>query len=73
MGQMVKNTPTMRETWVQSLGWEDPLEEGMAAHSSIPGWKIAWTEVLGGIVHEVSKSWTQLKGLSRQPKLEIYV
>ena len=45
----------------------------MAAHSSIPGWKIAWTEVLGGIVHEVSKSWTQLKGLSRQPKLEIYV
>ena len=45
----------------------------MAAHSSIHGWKTAWTEALGGIVREVSKSWTQLKGLGRQPKLEIYV
>ena len=40
MAQMVKNPPTMQETWVQSLGWEDPLEEGMATHSSIFAWRI---------------------------------
>ena len=38
--QMVKNPPAMWETWVQSLGWEDPLEEGMATHSSILAWRI---------------------------------
>ena len=58
---MVKNPPAMRETWVQSLGWEDPLEEGMTTHSSILAWKIpmdrgAW----GAAVHGVTKSWTQL-------------
>ena len=37
---MVKNTPAMWETWVQSLGWEDPLEEGMATHSSVLAWRI---------------------------------
>ena len=42
--QMVKNRPAMRETWVQSLGWKEPLEEGMAAHSSTPAWRIPWTE-----------------------------
>ena len=41
---MVKNLPAMRETWVQSLGWEDPLEKGMATHSSILTWRIPWTE-----------------------------
>ena len=41
--QLVKNPPAMRETWVQSLGWEDPLEKGMATHSSILAWKIPWT------------------------------
>ena len=41
---MVKNLPAMWETWVQSLGWEDPLEEGMATHSSILAWRIPWTE-----------------------------
>ena len=45
---MVKNPPAMRETWVQSLGWEDPLEEGMATHSSILAWRIPWTEEPGG-------------------------
>ena len=39
MAQMVKNPPAMRETWVQSLGWEDPLEDGMATHSSILAWR----------------------------------
>ena len=43
MAQLVKNPPAMWETWVQSLGWEDPLEKGMAAHSSILAWKIPWT------------------------------
>ena len=38
MTQMVKNLPAMRETWVRSLGWEDPLEQGMATHSSILAW-----------------------------------
>jgi len=38
--QQVKNTPAMRETWVQSLGWEDPLEKGKATHSSILAWRI---------------------------------
>ena len=40
---MVKNLPAMQETWVQSLGPEDPLEKGMATHSSILAWKIPWT------------------------------
>ena len=43
MAQMVKNVPAMQETWVQSLGWEDPLEKGMATHS-IVAWRIPWTE-----------------------------
>ena len=47
MAQMVKNPPVMQETWVQSLGWEDPLEEGMATYSSILIWRITWTEASG--------------------------
>ena len=43
MAQLVKNPPTMRETWVRSLGWEDPLGKGMATHSSILAWRIPWT------------------------------
>ena len=45
----VKNLPVMRETWVRSLGWEDPLENGMAVHSSILAWRIPWTEEPGGL------------------------
>ena len=44
---MVKNPPAMQETRVQSLGWEDPLEKGMATHSSILAWRIPWTEEPG--------------------------
>ena len=47
---MVKNLPAMQETWVQSLGWEDPLEKGMATHSSILSWRIPWTEEPGGLL-----------------------
>ena len=44
VAQMVKNPPAMQETCVRFLGWEDPLEEGMATHSSIPAWEIPWTK-----------------------------
>ena len=44
MAQMVKHLPAMEETLVRSLGWEDPLEKGMATHSSILAWRIPWTE-----------------------------
>ena len=47
VAQMVKNLPAMQETWVQSLGQEDPLEKGKAIHSSILAWRIPWTEALG--------------------------
>ena len=43
LAQLVKNPPAMQETWVQSLGWEDPLEKGKATHSSILAWRIPWT------------------------------
>ena len=49
VAQMVKNLPEMWETQVQSLGQEDPLEKGMATHSSILGWEIPWTEEPGGL------------------------
>ena len=47
VAQRVKNPPAMQETWVQSLGWEDPLEEAKATHSSILAWRIPWTEEPG--------------------------
>ena len=50
IAQTVKNWPAMQETWVPSLGQEDPLEKGMAAHSSILAWRIPWTEELGGLL-----------------------
>ena len=46
---MVKNLPAMQKTWIQSVSWEDPLEEGMATHSSILAWEILWTEAPGGL------------------------
>ena len=60
VAQMVKNLPEIRETWLGSLGWEDPLEEGMATRSSILAWRIPWTEEPGATVHEVTKSRTCL-------------
>ena len=49
VAQMVKNPPTMWETWVRSLGQEDPLEKGMSTHSSILTWRIPWMEEPGGL------------------------
>ena len=46
---MVKNLPVMQGPWVQSLSWDDPLEKGMATHSSILVWRISWTEKPGGL------------------------
>ena len=47
VAQMVKNFPAMQETWVRSLGWKDPLEKGMAAHSSILAWRILQRSLAG--------------------------
>ena len=56
---MVKNPPAIRETWVRSLGWEDPLEEGMGTHSSILAVVSPWTEEPGGLQSRgVSQSQT---------------
>ena len=49
VAQMVKSLPAMQESWVQSLGWEDPLEEGMATHSSILAWGITKDREPGGL------------------------
>ena len=67
VAQKVKNLPTLQETWVQSLVWEDPLKEGMAAHSSILAWRIlmdrgAWWAT----VHGVTKS--QTKHIAQWPR-----
>ena len=56
MAQTVKNPPAMEETWVQSLGCEDPLEEGMATHSSILAWRIPWIEEPGRLQSMGSQS-----------------
>ena len=55
LAQTAKNPPAMQETWVQSLGWEDPPEKGMATHSSILAWKIPWTKEPGGLQSMGSK------------------
>ena len=49
MAQTVKNLPAIQETWVRSLGWDDPLEEDVAIHSSILAWRIPWTEDPGTV------------------------
>ena len=54
--EMVKNPPAILETWIRSLGWEDPLEEGMATHSSLLAWRIPWTAEPGGLQSMGSQS-----------------
>ena len=61
VAQMVKNLPAMRETWVQSLSWEDPLEAGMATHFSVLAWRIPWSEGPGGLQSMESQSQTRLR------------
>ena len=61
VAQAVKNLPAMQDTWVQSWGWEDPLEKGMASHFNILAWRIPWTEELGGVwfmgLQKVRRNW----------------
>ena len=64
MVQRLKRLPAMWETWVQSLGQEDPLEKEMATHSSILAWRIPWMEELVGYSPRVAKSWTRLSDLT---------
>ena len=61
VAQMVKNLPAIQKIWIRSLGWEDPLEKGMATHSSILSWRIPMDRGAWWIaVHDVAKSQTQL-------------
>ena len=76
--QMVKNLPAMQEAGVQSLGWEDPLEEGMATHSSILAWRIPWTEEPCGLQTKESQrvryDWvTDIHMCHQNPNLCVYV
>ena len=73
VAQLVKNLPAMQETWLPPLGWEDPLEEGLAIHSSILAWIILWTEELGTMwdvwrwwlaVSEQRKYWREMRYLN---------
>ena len=67
MAQRLKRLPAMWETWVQSLGWEDPLGKEMATHSSILAWRIPWMEDLGGLE---SHGWRSLVGYSPRGRKE---
>ena len=55
VAQMVKNLPAMQDTWIQFMGWEDPLEKGMVTHSSTLAWRIPWTEEPGRLQYMVSQ------------------
>ena len=60
VAQTIKRLSAMQETQVRSLGWEDPLEKEMAAHSSILDWEIPWTEEPGRLQSRGTQSWTRL-------------
>ena len=60
VAQLAKNLPAVQETWVRSLGREDPLEKEMATRSSILTWKISWIQEMWASVHGVAKSWARL-------------
>ena len=73
-GKKEKDLPAMPETWVHSLGQEDPLEKGMATQSSILAWRILWTEEPGRVsAHRVTKSRTRLKRLSTHTHMHAHV
>ena len=68
MAQLVKNQPVMQETWVQSLGWEDPLKKEIATHSGTLAWKIPWMKEPGGLqsMGLQRRSACQLLGLLKE-------
>ena len=73
-GSVVKNLPAKQEMWVQSLGWEDPLEKEMATHSSILAWENPWSEETGGLQSMgLEKSQTWLKEISTYTHGDIYM
>ena len=65
MAQMVKNLPVMQEAQVRSLSWEDPLEKGVATHSSILAWKISWTEEPSSLQSMSCKESDTMEGLTK--------
>ena len=67
MSQAVKNLPAMQETWLQYLGWEEPLEKEMATHSSNLAWRIPWTEELGGLQFMGCKELDTSEPLTQDP------
>ena len=76
MAQLVKNLPAVQETWVQSLGREDPLEKEMATHSSFLAWRISWTESLDRNVSDTAErptfTFTFLVGNTWKEKQAIF-
>ena len=58
MAQLVKSPPVMQETWVRSLGWEDPLEKGLATHASILAWRIPWSRKELDMTETISLSFS---------------
>ena len=64
MAQRLKCLPAVWETWVRSLGWEDPLEKEMANYSNILAWEIPWTEEPGGLQSTGSQSWARLSNFT---------
>ena len=78
VAEMVKNPPAVQETWIQSLGWEDPLEEDMAAHSSILGWSIsmdrgAWWATVHGIAKSDTAEQINTAGWSSMGLLWVFL
>ena len=77
VAQTVKRLPTMWETWVHSLGWEDLLEKEMATYSSILAWKIPWTEEPGGLLSmgslRVGRDWATSLSLSHASKVKLKI
>ena len=70
MDQWVKNSPAMQKTWVQILGWEDPLEKEMATYLSILAWRIPWTEECGEFIGRKEPGTTE--DACKQPILQVY-
>ena len=71
MAQMVKNPLAMWETWVQALGWEDPLQKQTVIHSRTIAWKVPWTEEPGGLpTMGLHKSWMRLSSISSREENE---
>ena len=77
VAQWIKNLPEMQETWVQFLGQEDSMENGMATHSSILAWRIPWTEEPGGLysmqLQRVRQDWTTNMTLFHSTVFQIFL